>query len=69
MLSIFYAKNLACCCLHLLSFVILSLRTSEMEGKRANILIKQQLYYYMGLYDYPQKLNDKMTMTIYDNDG
>ena len=22
----------------------------------------------MGLNDYPQKLNDKMTMTIYDND-
>ena len=23
----------------------------------------------MGLNDYSQKLNDKMTMTIYDNDG
>ena len=56
-MSSFYAKNLACCC-HL-SFVIMSLRTSEIGGKMANVLIKKYLY---GLNDYPQKINDKLTM-------
>ncbi len=72
MLSSFYAKNLTCCCHHLLSlsschFVIKNIGNGG--GKIANILIKKQLYICIGLNDYLQKLNDKMTMTIYDNVG
>ena len=35
-----------------------------MGGKIDNILIKKKLYIYMDLNDYPQNVNDKMTMTI-----